>query len=171
MPSAGINDKMSFMKDLYAKIVLTSAAIGLCSCATVLAFDSALTKVTIDYLSFIAGIFLLTDGTLAFIRAKEPFPIGRFTRAVRISFGLSIIAIHLGQFLQFRVMSSEIAEIQINWVDYTALGASLFLIIEGLTKILASNSPLFPFQISRLLRVAIGSIVLTIHVLQFIHAW
>ncbi|MFA6636467.1 MAG: hypothetical protein WCV56_05130 [Candidatus Omnitrophota bacterium] len=148
---------------------------GLCSlCAgavTSLIFGSYFIKVSIDYLSFIAGIFLVIDAAHAFYKAKNASLGSQFARAVRFLFGSFIIKIHLGQFLHYRVMSSQIAEIKIDWVDYVAISASIFLMAEGLTRILRSGSFVFPGQISRLFRILIGAIVLTIHILQLVHCW
>jgi hypothetical protein len=150
-------------------------AVGLFSlCAgaiTFLVFDSHFIKVSIDYLSFIAGIFLIIDAARAVYKAKAAPLRSQFTRAIRFLFGSFTIAIHLDQFIYHRVMSSQIAEIKIDWVDYVALSASVFLMVEGLTKILRSGSFVFRDQISRLFRVIIGAIVFTIHILQFVHCY
>ena len=159
------------MKEFFIKLSAALSSIALSVIATYFVFNSTFIKISIDYLSFAAGIFLFLDASFAIVQAKG-FSLQReFTRLVRMVFGLCIITIHLGQFFNYRIVSSRIAEIQINWVDYLAVLASLFLIIEGLTKMLTSNSPIFPTQVSRLFRVAIGAIVLTIHVLQFVHCW
>ena len=157
------------MNNFFIKLpaALFSIAIGIIT--TYCVFNSAIVKISIDYLSFTAGLFLILDAAFAIVQAKGLSLQRQFTRLVRIVFGLCIIIIHLGQFFHYRIVSSKIAEIQINWVDYLAVLASLFLIAEGLTKMLTSNSPIFPAQASRLFRVAIGAIVLTIHILQFVH--
>jgi hypothetical protein len=125
--------------------------------------------VSIDYLSFAAGFFLITDGILAMRRKTPVFFGNQINRLLRIALGLCILSIHAMQFFHYRIMSSEIAQIQINLVDYLAIMASVFLVTEGSIKILRSNSRLFPKTAARLFRVTIGSIVLTIHLLQFAH--
>jgi uncharacterized protein YjeT (DUF2065 family) len=146
--------------------------IGTCSLfagtATYFVFHSHFIKVSIDYLSFIAGVFLFSDALYPACMTKKPFRRIGFTRAVRLIFGLFIIAIHLDQFLRYRVMSSEFPVIKIDWVDYVALSAGLFLIVEGTVKILRSKAFVFPGQISRLFRILIGVTVFMIHVIQFL---
>ena len=63
-----------------------------------------------------------------------------------------------------RVFDSRFAEIT---VDYFAFFAGIFLISEGIYRIVSSGSSSVLSQLSRIFRVLVGTCVFTIHVLQF----
>jgi hypothetical protein len=54
-------------------------------------------------------------------------------------------------------------------IDILALSAALFLIIEGFVKILKHPKETFLNQSTRIIRVAFGFAIVTLHVLQILH--
>ena len=71
--------------------------------------------------------------------------------------------------MQYRVFSTQIAEITIDYKDYSAFIMGIFLVVEGFYKISKSKASLFPDQFLRILRVIIGECLIMIHLLQFIY--
>ena len=63
-----------------------------------------------------------------------------------------------------RVFGSAFAEITI---DYFAFFAGIFLVSEGLYRMISSKGASFLDQLLRAFRVIIGTCVFTIHLLQF----
>jgi general stress protein CsbA len=145
--------------------------LALAGLATYLAFDTHFIKVTIDYLSFIAGMFLITEGAYKLSKSQTKTRYDQTARSLRVFIGLGVFGIHLLQFLRHRVLSSEIAEITIDYKDYFALTAGIFLIADALYRISTSKATLFPEQLSRVFRVIIGAILVAIHIMQFMHVY
>ena len=54
-------------------------------------------------------------------------------------------------------------------IDILAFTVALFLIVEGLVRILEHPQASLRRQITRPIRIAIGCAIVTIHILQFIH--
>jgi len=54
-------------------------------------------------------------------------------------------------------------------IDIFAFIIALFLVIEGLPRILEHPQSSFKRQITRPIRIAIGCAIITLHVMQFIH--
>ena len=54
-------------------------------------------------------------------------------------------------------------------IDILAFSASLFLIIEGLARIIEHPNASLKRQLTRILRVAMGFAILTLHIMQFVH--
>lgn len=132
-------------------------------------FNTHFAKITIDYFAFLTGIFLIAEGLYKISGTKAPFFPGQFLRGCRVMIGAWVLTIHLLQFMKYRVFSSQIMEITIDYKDYFAFSAGIFLIAEGLYGISGSRAPLFPGQFLRILRVMIGTCLFTIHLLQFMH--
>lgn len=62
------------------------------------------------------------------------------------------------------VFDTSFAETTIDWFAFLA---GIYLVVEGIYKILKYKAPFFPSQFLRFLRVVIGACVFTIHLLQF----
>ena len=62
------------------------------------------------------------------------------------------------------VFDTTFAEVTIDWFAFLA---GIFLIVEGIWKMLKSKEAFFPNQFFRVLRIIIGTNVFTIHLLQF----
>ena len=159
------------MADLSRNRITALFLLALAGLVTYLAFDTHFIKVTIDYLSFIAGAFLMTEAIYKMRRSSSRLRYDQTARALRVFIGLWVFGIHLVQFIQHRVLSSEIAEITIDYKDYFAFTAGIFLIADALYRISTSKAPLFPSQLSRVFRVIIGACLVAIHILQFIHIY
>ncbi len=54
-------------------------------------------------------------------------------------------------------------------IDLLAFGGGLFLIIEGLYRIDEHSNATIKSQITRIIRVAGGCAIITLHIMQFIH--
>lgn len=60
---------------------------------------SYLDPITVDYLAFIAGFFLIFEGIYRLHEHKYAPLSKQFTRILRIAFGCSIVTLHILQFL------------------------------------------------------------------------
>lgn len=54
-------------------------------------------------------------------------------------------------------------------IDILAFSAALFLIIEAIYKIIKNKDAPLKSQITRLIRIAFGCAIVTLHVMQFLH--
>ncbi|MBF0216492.1 MAG: hypothetical protein HQL30_05810 [Candidatus Omnitrophica bacterium] len=63
-----------------------------------------------------------------------------------------------------RVFDSSFADATIDWFAFLA---GIFLITEGLFKMLTDRKKILSNQLLRLFRIMIGTCVFTIHLLQF----
>lgn len=60
---------------------------------------SYLDPITIDIAAFIAGVFLVTEGIIEVFAHREHRVRAQMGRVIRICFGVSVIIIHIMQFL------------------------------------------------------------------------
>ncbi len=155
------------MKNISRRKITLACLIALSGYATYRLFDTRFVKITIDYLAFSAGIFLMVEGLYKISRSKVAISADQFLRGFRVMIGGWIFLIHLSQFMKYRVFSRQIAEITIDYKDYFAFFMGIFLLAESLYKISASKAPLFPAQFPRILRAVIGTCLITIHIVQF----
>ncbi len=54
-------------------------------------------------------------------------------------------------------------------IDFLAFFAALFLVIEGFARIIEHPSATLKRQTTRIIRIAFGCAILTLHIIQFIH--
>ena len=54
-------------------------------------------------------------------------------------------------------------------VDILALSAGIFLVIEGLYKIIKHRDDLPLYNFTRVVRVAFGCAIITLHIIHFLH--
>jgi uncharacterized Tic20 family protein len=54
-------------------------------------------------------------------------------------------------------------------IDILALSAALFLIIEGFAKIFSHSKATLLNQVTRIVRIAFGFAIVTLHVIQILH--
>src|SRR3989344_6136133 len=54
-------------------------------------------------------------------------------------------------------------------VDFLAFFAALFLVLEGFARIFEHKSASLKRQSTRIIRIAFGCAILTLHVIQFLH--
>ena len=83
-----------------------------------------------------------------------------FKRTLLVTFIFSLSAIILAIYVQINGQKS---------VDILAFLASLFLIIEGMARIIEHPSASVKRQFTRIIRVSAGFAILTLHIMQFVH--
>ncbi|MDP1729165.1 MAG: hypothetical protein Q8L27_03120 [archaeon] len=54
-------------------------------------------------------------------------------------------------------------------IDLLAFLAALFLVIEGFARIIEHPNATLKLQATRIIRIAFGCAILTLHIIQFIH--
>lgn len=166
---AGTNDTFKSMKIIsWGKITLIFL-IALTGYITYHFFNTHFAKITIDYLAFSAGIFLITEGLYKMSGSKGPLFPDQLLRGFRVMIGIWIFTIHLFQFIKYRILSTHIMTITIDYKDYFAFSFGIFLVVEGLYKIHRSKTFFFPDRSLRIFRIIIGISLITIHILQFMH--
>ena len=92
------------------------------------------------------------------------------TRMILIGFSIFVIliAFYVQSSLENKI--NELCSYLDPWiVDILAFIAALFLIIEGTFKIIIHGNANWKWQLSRVVRVAFGCAILTLHIMQFIH--
>ncbi|MFH1305235.1 MAG: hypothetical protein ABIH74_02390 [Candidatus Omnitrophota bacterium] len=77
-------------------ILITAAWVATCGI-----FDSPFAEVTIDWLAFLAGIFLVVEGIYKMLRSKVLFSTDQLLRAFRVVIGTCVFTIHLLQFMRY----------------------------------------------------------------------
>ena len=135
--------------------------------ATCRTFDTKFANSTIDWFSFLAGIFLATEAVYKMRKFRSPFFPDQLARIIRIAIGADIFAIHLIQFIwgvDCKALEAPLTQLAIDW---SAFIFGIFLMIEGVWGIFKTKTPLLSDQVLRSFRVIIGTCVFTIHILQF----
>lgn len=81
-------------------IIVGILFVGAASLISVLIFNTSFAKNTIDYFSFFAALFLITDGFYKIWRYKDElyFP-DQFVRHLRIIIGACVFTIHVMQYV------------------------------------------------------------------------
>lgn len=94
-----------------------------------------------------------------------------FKKTIITTFLLSLTSIVLATFVQLNAQSkvNSCSYLDPITIDILAMLVSIFFIIEGLTRIVQNPKDKFTRQLSRILRVATGFAILTLHVIQFVH--
>ena len=64
-------------------------------------FDTKFAEVTIDWFAFLAGIFLMTEGTWKIVRSEKKFLPYQLLRVLRVFIGTNVFTIHLLQFMRY----------------------------------------------------------------------
>jgi len=60
---------------------------------------SYLDPITVDIVAFLAGMFLIIEAFIDIIKHKDSLVRKQITRCIRMSFGTSIVVIHVMQFI------------------------------------------------------------------------
>lgn len=130
-------------------------------------FDTPFANRNIDWLSLITGLFLISEGFYKIFFFKKNFYPFQLFRIFRIIIGICIFSVHLFQYI-YGATYNDLTSIPIRlFIDWAAFLFGIFLIVEGINRVLSSDNEFTPDQITRYLRVVIGSSVFTIHLLQF----
>jgi len=130
-------------------------------------FDTSFADNTIDWFSFLVGIFLIVEAIYKMRKFPVAFFPEQFFRSIRILIGGSIFTVHLIQHIWGINCKALGAPLTQTLIDWTAFSASIFLIIEGLLRMFGAKKPSSQDQLSRGARVTIGTCIFAIHLLQF----
>ena len=77
-------------------IIITAGGAATCQL-----FDTLTADLIIDWVAFIAGIFLIVEGLYKIFSSKNPSLRDQICRAVRVLIGTCVFTIHLLQFMRF----------------------------------------------------------------------
>ena len=86
-------------KKLWIAVVLL-ILITIAFSATCELFDTQLAENTIDWFSFIAGLFLVVEGLYKIFSSEKPLLRDQLFRAFRVVIGTTVFTIHLLQFMR-----------------------------------------------------------------------
>ncbi|MBS3080503.1 hypothetical protein J4221_03455 [Candidatus Pacearchaeota archaeon] len=94
-----------------------------------------------------------------------------FKRTLLVTFIFSLSAIILAIYVQINGQKSVLGCSYLDpiTIDILAFLASLFLIIEGMARIIEHPSASVKRQFTRIIRVSAGFAILTLHIMQFVH--
>jgi len=70
-------------------------------CVICYSFDTKFAELTIDWVAFAAGIFLMTEGSWRLFTTKDKFFPLQLFRLMRALIGVNVFTIHLLQFMRF----------------------------------------------------------------------
>ncbi|MFH1395666.1 MAG: hypothetical protein ABIH09_05875 [Candidatus Omnitrophota bacterium] len=143
-------------------VLITTAFLIICRL-----FDTNFANSTIDWFSFLVGIFLITEAIYKIRKYPTAFFPDQFLRTIRILIGLCIFTVHLIQFIwgiDCKILESAFTQ---SFIDWTAFIAGIFLLVEGLFSLSLKKNFSWKNQGLRLIRTIIGTCVFTIHLLQF----
>ena len=100
MHNASVYGNLGHMKKKYmVSIMLVLAVVA--GCVVIWLHDTRLANVSIDWLAFLAGGFLVTEGAYGIIRSHTPFFPDQFLKTIRIIIGVNIFTIHLIQLIRY----------------------------------------------------------------------
>lgn len=93
------------------------------------------------------------------------------TKTLALAFSLSICSGYLSFIIQTSANKrvSSCSYLDPLTVDIFALAIAVFLFIEGLVSIFKHKESKIASQLSRCLRMCIGTSIFVIHILQFLH--
>lgn len=159
-------DTLGYMKkfNLIPTLAFPMALVFIVTCAV---FDTPFAKGSIDWFSFLAGVYLVAEGVYKIFRYPKPFFPIQLARIFRITIGVCIFSTHLIQFIwgvNAEILASPLKQVLIDWF---AFFFGIYLIVEGIYGIFKSKSIIIRNQLLRVFRVLIGTCVFTIHLLQF----
>lgn len=175
---------------LFAVFMAVLAASVVC-----IVFETPFAEASIDWFSFFAGAFLAAEGTYKIIKYRKAPSSVQFCRFIRIFIGANVFLVHLAEFIWGPHAPAQASALLGTIIDWTAFSFGIFLVAEGITRIITvsvssieyrgsssemlsghDTRPTIPDpghgtytadQITRTMRVMIGSSVFTIHLLQF----
>ena len=87
-------------KKLFWILVFASILMA-AGCVICYTFDTTFAELTIDWVAFIAGIFLMVEASWKIFTTKDPFFPNQLLRTLRAVIGVNIFTIHLLQFMRF----------------------------------------------------------------------
>ncbi|MDP8299276.1 MAG: hypothetical protein P9L88_05180 [Candidatus Tantalella remota] len=130
-------------------------------------FETDFAESTIDWFSFFAGTFPVIEGIYKIVKFRTETAAAQIRRVIRILIGACILFIHLIQFclgVHCELLNSPLKQISIDWFAFLF---GIFLILDGIDSYLRAKDPSLTDQTLRVIRIVIGTCVVTIHILQF----
>lgn len=96
---------------------------------------------------------------------------GNYRKTLITTFIFSFISIILAIIIQLKGQSSinGCSYLDPITIDILAFIASLFLIIEGIARIIEHPNATVKRQFTRIIRVSAGFAILALHIMQFVH--
>ena len=88
------------MKKKYM-ISITLVLVVLAACVVCWLHDTRLANMSIDWLAFLAGAFLIIEGAYGIVKSRTPFFPDQFLKTIRIIIGVNILTIHLIQLMRY----------------------------------------------------------------------
>lgn len=82
-------------------IIILATILAIAVAITCQAFDTKFAYLTVDWLAFLAGIFLVVEGAYKILRSKDPFFPFQLLRSTRVFIGMCIFTIHLLQLMRY----------------------------------------------------------------------
>jgi len=89
------------MKKIYWILFIVAGLVFSAFTVTCGVFDSHLADLTIDWLAFIAGSFLVIEALHKIFTSKSPLLRDQLFRAFRVVIGTCVFTIHLLQFMRY----------------------------------------------------------------------
>jgi hypothetical protein len=130
-------------------------------------FETPFAEASIDWFSFFAGAFLASEGIFKILKYRKDPSSVQFCRFLRIFIGANVFLVHLAEFIWGPHAPAQTSALLGMIIDWTAFSFGIFLTVEGWLRISSSEGASPSDQLMRTMRVAIGSSVFTIHLLQF----
>lgn len=93
------------------------------------------------------------------------------TRTLLFTLGLCLVVISLTLYVQLTQQGSVAGCSYLDpaTIDILAFLVAVFLVVEGFVRIIEHPNCSLKRQLTRPIRIAIGSAIITIHILQFFH--
>ena len=88
------------MKKQYLMMIIYALVIA-AACVVIWLHDTRIANMSIDWLAFLAGAFLMIEGAYGIIKSRTPFFPDQFLKAIRIIIGVNILTIHLIQLIRY----------------------------------------------------------------------
>jgi len=86
-------------KKFLTSLLITLAVVA--ACVVIWLHDTRVANISIDWLAFLAGAFLITEGAYGIIKSRTPFFPDQFLKTIRIIIGVNIFTIHLIQLVRY----------------------------------------------------------------------
>ncbi|MEK6872169.1 MAG: hypothetical protein AABX16_04670 [Nanoarchaeota archaeon] len=92
-------------------------------------------------------------------------------KTLLVTLFFSLLSIGLAAYVQWNGQNNVLGCSYLDpiIIDVLAFSAGLFLVIEGCARILEHPSATLRRQSTRIIRVAAGCAILTLHIMQFVH--
>ncbi|MGB2629622.1 MAG: hypothetical protein WBD17_00080 [Candidatus Omnitrophota bacterium] len=89
------------MTEKFLQIIGLLALITICFLVNCWLFDTPFAEVSIDWFAFLAGMFLVLEGSWKILTSKRRSFFNQLFRITRIIIGMNVFTIHLLQFMRY----------------------------------------------------------------------